>query len=208
MKEKGDFMHISKLVFTLLVLGGSLTLAQTAPNESVFVKKQKFDTDGTELYSSNLDLKRHKKFGFGTSVGGVAGMFGLNAEINLEPENALVLGLGTGPNYGTFNVLWKNNVEANYFSPYFKVGYSKWFSAGGGSGSASESAVLRQIFSERDLKNGKFGADFLVGALGAEYNQLEGELSGVNFYGELVLMTEIKTAKIVPTGAVGITYFY
>ena len=63
-------------------------------------------------------------------------------------------------------------------------------------------------YSIRDLKNGKFGADFLVGALGAEYNQLEGELSGVNFYGELLLMTEIKTAKIVPTGAVGITYFY
>lgn len=200
-------MRISTLIFITCFTVGTLATAQTTTNESIFIKKQKFDTDGTELYSSNLDLKGHKKFGFGTSVGGAAGMFGLNAELNLEPENTLVIGLGTGPSYGTFNILWKNNVEARYLSPYTKVGYSKWFSAGG-SGSAADSGVLRQIFSEQDLRAGKFGADFFVASIGAEYNQLEGELSGVNFYGELVMLTEVRTARLVPSGAVGITYFY
>ena len=73
---------------------------------------------------------------------------------------------------------------------------------------AKDSDVLRRIFSEKNLKSGKFEADFLVSSVGAEYNQLEGELAGVNFYAELVLMTELKKATIIPTGAVGITYFY
>lgn len=200
-------MHIVKLIFTSILVAGSLSVAQTTENMSIFRKSQKFDTDGTELYNSNTEMRGHKKFGAGTSVGGSGGMLGLNLEINLEPENALVIGVGTGPSYGTFNILWKNSVESRYLSPYTKVGYSKWFAAGG-SGTAADSGVLRQIFSDHDLRAGKFGADFLVGSFGAEYNQLEGEMAGVNFYGELVLMGEMRTAKLIPSGAIGITYFY
>ena len=200
-------MHNSKLIFAVILMTGSLALAQATDNMSIFRKNQKFDTDGTELYNSNTEMRGHKKFGVGTSVGGAAGMIGLHAEINLEPENALVIGLGTGPSYGTFDVLWKNNLESQYLSPYTKIGYSKWFRAGGG-GTAADSSVLRQIFSDSELRAGKFGADFLVGAIGAEYNQLEGELAGVNFYGELVMMGEMRTAKLVPSGAIGLTYFY
>ncbi|MEK6628274.1 MAG: hypothetical protein AABY53_06575 [Bdellovibrionota bacterium] len=176
--------------------------------ESFFSKNQKFDDEGIELYNSNLDLKRHKKIGAGISVGGAGGALGLNSELNLDAENALVVGLGTGPNYGSFNLLYKRNLESNYLSPYGKLGYSKWFSASKNTSSVGSSDILRQIFSEQDLKSGKFDTDFMVTSLGAEYNQLEGEYSGVNFYGELVILTEIKSAKVVPTGAIGITYFY
>lgn len=198
-------MGLSKLfIIGLLITSG---LAQAAENEVFFSRKQKFDTDGTELYSSNHDLRAHKKIGIGTSVGGLSGMLGLNGELNLDPENALVLGLGTGPSYGNFNILWKNSMESHYLAPYTKLGYSKWFSSSGG-GTAADSSVLRRIFTDRELRSGKFAADFLVGAIGAEYSQLEGEMAGVNFYGELVMMAEIRTAKLIPTGAVGITYFY
>ena len=200
-------MHIVKLIFTSILVAGSLSVAQTTENMSIFKKSQKLDTDGTELYGSNTEMRGHKKFGAGTSIGGSGGMLGLNLETNLEPENALVIGVGTGPSYGTFNILWKNSIESRYLSPYTKVGYSKWFAAGG-SGTAADSGTLRQIFSDHDLRAGKFGADFLVGSVGAEYNQLEGEMAGVNFYGELVLMGEMRTAKLIPSGAIGITYFY
>ncbi len=182
--------------------------SKLSSNESFFSKNQKFDNDGVEFYHSNLDLKRHKKIGLGVSVGGANGALGLNSELNLDAENALVIGLGAGPNYGSFNLLYKRNFESNYLSSYYKVGYAKWFSATSNTSSAGSSDVLRQIFSEKDLKSGKFDTDFLITSFGAEYNQLEGELSGVNFYGELVMMTEIKSAKMIPSGAVGLIYFY
>lgn len=199
---------INTTVLSLTFLFSALAIAQSDSNESFFSKSQRFDKNGTELYSSNLDLKRHKKFGLGVSVGGSNGVLGFNSELNLDPENALVLGLGAGPSYSSFSFLFKRNLEARYLSPYGKLGYAKWLSASGNTLLAKDSDVLRRIFSEKDLKSGKFEADFLVTSAGAEYNQLEGELSGVNFYAEMVLMTELNRATIIPSGAVGITYFY
>lgn len=208
----GDTMNLTTrvLIATMLLFSFS-ALAQTettTSNESFFNKNQKFDNEGVELYSSNLDLKKHKKLGVGLTLGGSNGAMGINGELNLDPESALVIGLGTGPSYGSFNLLYKNNIESKYLSPYAKLGYSKWFKASNNSTAANSSDVLRAIYSDKDLKAGNFDADFFVGAIGAEYNQLEGPLSGVNFYGEVVLLTELKSAKMVPTGAVGVTYFY
>lgn len=195
----------SALFVSLSVSAQSTT---TSNNESFFSKNQKFDNEGVELYNSNLDLKKHKKFGLGLTLGGSNGAMGVNAELNLDPESALVIGLGTGPSYGSFNLLYKNNIESKYLSPYGKFGYSKWFKASNNSTPANSSDVLKAIYSDKDLKSGNFDADFFVAGIGAEYNQLEGPLSGVNFYGEVVLLTELKSAKLVPTGAVGLTYFY
>ena len=183
-------------------------MADITANESFFSKNQKFDKEGVELYSSNLDLKKHKKIGVGVSIGGANGALGINSELNLDPESALVAGLGMGPNYGTFSLLYKYNFEGLYLSPYGKVGYSKWFSASNNTTSAGNSDFIKRIFSESEIKSGRFDTDLLITSFGAEYNQLEGELSGVNFYGELVMMTEIKSAKLTPSGAVGIIYFY
>lgn len=177
-------------------------------NRSFFSKNQKFDNEGIELYDSNLDMKRHKRFGLGVSLGGASGVLGLNSEFNLDAENALVVGLGTGPSYGSLGVLWKNNYEGQYLSTFTKLGYSKWFKSSGVSGGATDSDVLRRIYYEQDLRAGRFDPDFLIAGLGAEYNQLEGEMAGMNFYGEIILMTELKSAKFIPTGAVGMIYFY
>lgn len=197
------------LIFTVASINvqAQMSAAENA-NESFFAKDQQFDKEGTELYASNLDMKRHKKIGLGLSIGGASGALGFNSELNVDPEKALIIGLGTGPNYGTFNLLYKHSLESNYLSPYGKVGYSKWFSAAGNTSSFGSSDLLKNIFSEKELKSGRFDTDLLITSIGAEYNQLEGELSGVNFYGELVMMTEFKTAKLIPSGSVGMVYFY
>lgn len=177
-------------------------------NESFFSLVRKVNTDGTEIYFDNLDLKKYRKFGIGTSIGGANGLLGLNAEVNLEPENALIIGLGTGPSYGSFNLAWKRNFESDYLSPYFKVGYAKWFGTSNRSITAGNSDILKRVLSSTELRTNQFNVDFLTSSLGVEYNQLEGELAGVNFFGELVLLTDIGGAITVPAGAVGLTYFY
>ena len=177
-------------------------------NQSIFSKNQKIATDGVEVYDSNLEMKAHKRLGIGMMVGGATGLLGLNLEINVEPTEAAVFGLGTGPSYNSFNFGWKHNFIGNYLSPYTKVGYSKWFNAGGSSASASDSDILRRVLNDEEIKKNRFGADFIVGSAGLEYNQLEGELSGVNLFGELVMMAEIKRTVFIPSGAIGINYYY
>lgn len=180
----------------------------SANNESIFVKKQKIDQEGIELYSSNWDMKSVKVVGLGLTLGGSAGVIGLNGEVNLDPAEALVIGLGVGQSYGTFGLGWKHNFEGAYLSPYSKLGYSKWFGSSSGSGSAADSDVLKRLFSEEDLRSKRFDADFLTGGGGIEYNQLEGELAGVNFFGEIIMLAEVRTFTVIPTGAVGVTYYY
>ena len=197
------------LILVLSVCSLSANAQQSdIPFESFFTSSIKLDSDGTELYETNWELKKHKKVGIGAAIGGVNGTYGINAELNLDPMSALVIGFGTGPSYGTFNLQGKMNFEAYYLSPFLKMGYSRWFNSGRVPSSATSSDVLSQIYSAKDLRAGKFDAGFLVASVGAEYNQLEGELSGVNFYGELTMMLETASVKMVPAGAVGLTYFY
>ena len=197
------------LILVLSVCSLSANAQQSdIPFESFFTSSIKLDSDGTELYETNWELKKHKKVGIGAAIGGVNGAYGINAELNLDPMSALVIGFGTGPSYGTFNLQGKMNFEAYYLSPFLKMGYSRWFNSGRVPSSATSSDVLSQIYSAKDLRAGKFDAGFLVASVGAEYNQLEGELSGVNFYGELTMMLETASVKMVPAGAVGLTYFY
>ncbi len=183
--------------------------AQSGTSSSIFSKNQKFDHEGVELYDTNLDMKAMKRIGLGVAAGGVTGMVGLNAEFNIEPEHALFLGLGTGKGFNTFNFGYKRNFEGIYLSPYTKVGFSKWFdSSSSAGGSASDSDILRQVLADRQIQENNFDVNFLAGGAGLEYNQLEGEMAGVNFFGELLVMVEASTFKVLPTGSVGITYFY
>ncbi len=206
-----------KKIFAVVFCVCSLTYAQSSlsgaarnssPSQSIFNKYQNFASDGVELYGSNLEMKSYKKFGIGLITGGATGLLGLNTEINLDSSEAVVIGLGTGPSYNSFNLGWKHNFIGNYLSPYTKVGYSKWFNSSGSSSSAGDSDILKRVLSRDEIKNNRFSADFFVASAGLEYNQLEGELSGVNFFGELVMLAELQKSTVIPAGAVGIIYYY
>ncbi|OFZ28421.1 MAG: hypothetical protein A2622_04795 [Bdellovibrionales bacterium RIFCSPHIGHO2_01_FULL_40_29] len=206
-----------KKIFFLILCVQSVVFAQSWPdsdtrqttqNQSVFDKNQKFDSEGVELYDSNLEMKDHKKFGLGVMVGGAAGLIGLNLEINLDPTEAIGFGLGAGSGYNSFQVGWKHNFIGNYLSPYTKVGYSKWFNSASSSSAAGDSDILKRVLTDDEIKNNRFSADFIVASGGLEYNQLEGELSGMNLFGELVMMAEVQDLTLIPSGAVGIIYYY
>ena len=209
-------MRQMKILFMLLFLTSQSVLFATQANandssgmnqnQSIFNKNQKFDREGIELYQTNLDMKQYKKLGVGLMAGGATGVLSLNGEINLESSEAAIIGIGIGPGYGAFNLGWKHNFEAYYLSPYTKVGYSKWYSSS--KGDATDSAVLKRIYNESELRGGRFDVDFVAGSMGIEYNQLEGDLSGVNLFGEIVVMADFRKFTMIPTGAIGINYYY
>jgi hypothetical protein len=208
----GGFMKqtiFAALVISLALVSQNVAADTTTGTASIFSKNQKFDHEGVELYNNNLDMKSMKKIGAGLAAGGMMGMIGLNVEINLEPEDTLFLGLGTGKGFNTFNFGYKKNFEGYYMSPYTKVGLTRWSSASNaGNGASSGSDVLRQVLSDDEIRDNKFYVNFLAGGAGLEYNQLEGNLSGINLFGELLVLADISDFKLVPTGSVGITYFY
>lgn len=203
---------MKSLLIALAFLTTTAAFAQSseteASNQSIFSKSQKFDNEGVELYDSNYELKNYKKIGLGVSTGSLTGGFGFNLEVNLKPEDALGFGIGIGKAYNTFHIAWKHNYESEYLSPYTKVGYANWFNSNGSQAEASSSDILRRVLSENQIRDNKFSANFMAAGMGLEYNQLEGELSGVNFYGELMVLGELNSSVYLPTAGVGATYFY
>lgn len=199
---------MKSILITLSIFLTSLAFSATSGTTSIFTKNQNIDNQGIEIYNSNLEMKTHKKIGVGVATGGLTGGFGLNAEFNLEPQNALFVGLGGGEAYNSFHLGWKYNYESEYLSLYTKVGYGKWFNNSATGESARSNDILKRVLTTSEIHENKFATDFIAAGAGAEYNQIEGELSGVNFFGELLLMTEVKRSVYLPVGSVGITYFY
>jgi hypothetical protein len=208
----GGFMkqRIFAAFVICLALVSQIVQAQTSTGTaSIFSKNQKFDHEGVELYNDNLDMKSMKKVGAGLATGGMTGLIGLNVEVNIMPEDTIFFGLGSGKGFNTFNFGYKKNFEGYYMSPYTKVGLTRWSdNANSSSGSARSSDVLRQVLSDDEIRDNRFYVNFLAGGAGLEYNQLEGNLSGVNLFGELLVLADISDFKLVPTGSIGITYFY
>lgn len=208
--KENKFVGFKKLVYlvTMATLFSVVAVKAEESNESFLNLKKNYDSDGIEIYESNYHLRDIKKFGIGTQIGGSVGLFGVNGEFNLDMANAVIFGLGAGPGYQSYNLRWKYSYEGRYLSPYLSAGYAKWYNSTGNKSATKDSDVLNRILTDSEKQTGRFGADFIVGVGGLEYNQLEGEMSGITFYGELALMHEIKRATMVPTGSLGITYLF
>lgn len=211
-KNSNLVLNLSILIicglFAQLLTESSAVAMEESESQSVFTRNQNFDEDGVELYETNWQLKSFKKFGFGLAMGGITGTLGLNVEANVQPSDALAIGIGGGAGYNAMSAAWKHNFESQYLSLYTKVGYSKWFNTQSTAAVAKQSDVLNRVLSQSEISQNRFNVDFLVGGAGFEYNQLEGELSGVNLFAELMALTELDRLEVVPTGSVGITYFY
>jgi len=198
---------INQFIATLMLSTLASAAQMQETNESIFSRSQKFDREGIELYDSNIDLKSYKKIGLGLSTGGLTGTLGLNLEINVAKLDAVGFGIGTSKAFNSFNINWKRNYESAYLSPYVKGAYANWFNSSSNSGS-EQFDILGAVLSESEKQENRFSKHFFAAGAGLEYNQLEGELSGLNFYGELLIMAEVKSAKYLPTAGIGLTYFY
>lgn len=160
------------------------------------------------LYASTLKMRESRKVGAGVSAGGNLGLFGLNVEFNFEDENGVVIGFGSGAGYNSFQVAWKHAFEGPYLAPYVMAGYSRWYNSYGSSGSHQSSDILNRVLTTQEKLEGRFGTDFINTAVGAQYNQLSGDLAGLSFYGELIAMVEFKRGVVLPNGAVGLLYYF
>lgn len=161
----------------------------------------------SSAYSSNLKLREERKVGAGLSAGGSLGSIGLNLEFNFEDENGVLAGFGMGQGYSSFQLAWKHNFEGDYLSPYISAGYSRWYNSYG-NGDYRNSDILNRVLTATERREGRFAADFINASIGAQYNQLSGDLSGISFYGELTAMLEVKRSVLLPNGAVGAIYYF
>ncbi|MBX2988198.1 MAG: hypothetical protein KF802_09895 [Bdellovibrionaceae bacterium] len=157
-------------------------------------------------YSNNLKMREDRRVGVGTQVGGSAGMMGLHVELNIEDQDGVLAGFGLGEGFSTFSLAWKHNFEGEFFTPYTTMGVSRWYNSAGTS--PARSYLLDSLLTAEEKSSGRFGVDFLVGSLGAQYNQLDGELAGASFFAQADLFLAPFRGQVMPSASVGVTYFF
>ncbi len=186
---------------------GSATTVKQDPMIQSAVNYAHTELDQSSHYSSNLKLREDRKIGLGTQLGGGLGVAGLDLEINVDAENSVVAGVGTGTGYGTFQVLWRHSFEGPYLTPYTTAGWSRWYN----SSSPSEyknSLILDRVLNDSDRASGRFGVDFLTVSAGMQYHQLSGDLMGLSFFAEFALLSAFSNPSIIPTGTLGSIYYF
>jgi hypothetical protein len=166
-----------------------------------------FKIDENNSYKDNLSLRDTRKVGLGLALGGSLGNYGFNLEINFEDMDGAVAGLGGGDGYGSVNVLWKHSFLGDTVAPYTSLGYSRWYNSSG-TGNYQKSAILEQVLTEDQKSSGRFSTDFISGALGLQHIQLNGSMAGTSLFAEIVLLGEVHRGLLVPTGSVGVAYYF
>jgi len=156
-------------------------------------------------YTDNMKMRSDRRIGVGVEVGGESGLLGGLLELNMEDENAATIGLGFGNTFQSFSVNWKHSFEGNFFTPYTTVGYSHWY---GNGGHAPSSHVLDEMLNSDEKSTDRFGLDLAVAGAGVQYQELSGDFQGTSFFGELDMAVAPFRGKVMPTAAIGATYFF
>lgn len=158
-------------------------------------------------YSNNYKLREDRKVGAGIVVGGALGALGGLVDLNIEDDDGVLAGFGTGSGYQTMALSWKHSFEGEYFTPYSTLGLAHWWDSGK-SGDISNSSLLKNILSDEEKRSGKFGIELLTGSAGMQFNQLTGELAGSSFFIEFGVLLSLNQSKFLPTGSVGALYYF
>lgn len=166
-----------------------------------------FKVDENNNYQDNLALREARKVGLGLTAGGALGLYGFNIEINFEDTNGAVVGVGGGEGYSSFNLAWKHVFLGDTVAPYTNLGFAHWYDSDGGN-AYKNSSVLERILTDTEKNSGHFAVDFISGAVGLQYTQLQGSLAGASLFAEIVLLGDVTHGTLVPTGAVGAGYYF
>lgn len=202
--------NLQRVLATVAFLAMPLSYASTQDlDETDFssTAASVFKVDENNNYADNLALREARKIGLGLGVGGSLGTYGFNVEINFEDADGAVAGIGGGDGYSSFNVLWKHTFLGDTVAPYTTLGYSRWYNASG-TGNYKNSAVLERVLTKDQKAEGRFATDFLSGAVGLQYTTLRGSLAGTSLFAEIVLLGDIHSGNLVPTGSVGAGYYF
>lgn len=158
-------------------------------------------------YYSNFELRNDRKLGAGIGLLGVFGYFGGVVDVNFDEENTAQLGFGKGYGFNSFFAGWKKSFSGQYFTPYFTLGYSRFYNSLVQDISGN-SYIIDQVLSKDETKQGQIGIDFFNSHFGMQYNQLSGEYIGSSFYLEFNFLFSFKRNVMVPTASVGSIYYF
>lgn len=155
-------------------------------------------------------LKSNKRIGIQGTLAGAAGLAGLNLDMNLTKSFAFSLGLGVSRGFQSYNMHIKRSLGEGDFIPYFVAGYSRWYS-GEGAGEVKRTSppiLANKFLSGRERATGVFTKDIIYPGFGLQYLLSEGDLQGLGFFAEALMLVDVNDFLAGGTGGIGTIFYF
>jgi len=149
------------------------------------------------------EFKKERRFGFGFGVGGPLSALGLEVEFNLEPQFSLVGGIGSGLDYSTFAAKGKYFLLGDQVSPYFLVGFARWWSQGTTQADIGPSVLKNVFLSGIDPRNG-FSVWTIYPGIGVQFLHD----SGFSLYAEAHYLFKVPSFSNGTYAGLGMSWFF
>lgn len=176
------------------------------------VNVQKYNrTPESQYLDSTYSFRTSRRVGVDFSTASNLGMLGIGIELNFATEDAFRLGFGGGPGYKSAGFGWKHAFDGRYFAPYTTVQFSRWYSPVNGSkavGETNPTYLGTQFLTDEQKRTGEYALHFLSAGFGMQYSQLDGPYQGMSLFAEIILLGNLERSTAVPTGSLGVGYFF
>jgi hypothetical protein len=162
-------------------------------------------------HSDGLSMRKVRRAGIGASASGALGFMGANLELNFTDRWGFGAGFGGSSNYQAYTFQIKHVLAGEWLLPYLSFGYAKWYTAGSPKGPIRETnpAFLSQKFmSDIEKDRGDFAVHLIYPGFGLQYVQLTGPWAGYSIYADVLLLVEVEDFESVPTGTLGMMYYF
>ncbi|MGE0762816.1 MAG: hypothetical protein AB7N80_06015 [Bdellovibrionales bacterium] len=151
-----------------------------------------------------------RRVGLGVSAGGVAGIFGLNLELNFTANTGLAAGFGVSTDYQSLFLGFKHILVGEQFTIYTSGGYARWFASGEerNVGETTPGFVGKRFLSDEERRRGVFAENLLYAGLGTQYLKTHGDWSGSSIYAEVIGLLDLDDLVIAPNLGLGYMYYF
>lgn len=156
-------------------------------------------------------LRSVRRVGVGAGIAGNLGLAGAIIDFNIQPENAIRLGFGTGGNYNTFSAGYRHYLSEKAFAGYVSMDYAHWYSAPGKRSGFTDSnpGFLESRWLDSNQKQGgSFAISILSPAFGVSYFSLEGESKGTSVFAEVAFLMNVQRPQPIPQGSIGSVFYF
>lgn len=196
-----------------------LALLMALSFSPVWAAKSKFVTEPTSWYStvretvaapsSPMDFNEKRKMGVGTVMSGATGLLGMHIHFYPGPDFAIGLGYGGSRDLKAFNAYFRHLLTNTSPSLYWTLGYARWSNHGDGPLTKTTPSYLHERFlSPREKQTGTFVEHIAYPGIGTQFYNMSGEMQGMSFYAEGLLMTDIEDLKVNPALGLGAFYYF
>jgi hypothetical protein len=165
----------------------------------------------SRVANDGIEMRALRRVGIGLTGAGPLGVAGANLELNFTPRWGVGAGFGGGGLYQAYTFQVKKVLAGEWLLPYMSFGYARWYTARHPEGpivDTNPEFLADRFLSDRQKSEGEFAVNLIYPSFGLQYMQLSGDYAGLSVFAEIVVLLEVEDFQAVPTGTVGMFYYF